>query len=218
MAAVIPDTVAVPGTVDGLIGELVSRHYKLADIVGGRPLFRPALLSCGQELLLSLGISHLIYDGWSLRLIRRDLAECYQARLEGRAPRLPGLPATYADYSQAERDALRRDLPGALAFYRETVGGHGGRVRWPARAACESEPAKPAGSAEAGEIGRVRLSVPDSSVMADILRAERVTRFVVLLCATAAAICSVCGQPEVIAGVDTANRDDPRFRDVVGSF
>ncbi len=44
------------------------------------PLFRACLLQLGQgENLLVLTLHHIVGDGWSMRVLRRDLAELYSA-------------------------------------------------------------------------------------------------------------------------------------------
>src|SRR5207244_4757774 len=49
-----------------------------------------------REHVLLLPLHHIAGDGWSLAPLMHDLAHCYDARREGRAPDLAPLPVQYA--------------------------------------------------------------------------------------------------------------------------
>jgi acyl carrier protein len=64
------------------------------------PLFRARLLILDDaEHLLLLRFHQIIVDGWSIPIFYRELAELYQASIEGRPPDLAPLPIQYGDYS-----------------------------------------------------------------------------------------------------------------------
>ena len=53
---------------------------------GPGPLWRARLLRLGRDdHVLALTLHHLIFDGWSLDVLYRDLAACYRAARDGRA-------------------------------------------------------------------------------------------------------------------------------------
>ena len=61
------------------------------------PLFRGALVQTGeQEHYLIWVVHHIISDGWSEELFRKELATLYQAFLTGESSPLPELPIQYA--------------------------------------------------------------------------------------------------------------------------
>jgi len=82
------------------------------------PLFRLRLLRCGDdEHVLLVTTTHMVFDGWSLQVLVREVAEIYDARHAGRAPSLPALPVQYADYSTWQRQYLQGEVMAALLGY-----------------------------------------------------------------------------------------------------
>src|SRR3546814_16158525 len=72
------------------------------------PLFRAQLFKLAeQEHALFFMPHHLIWDGWSFDLMYSDIAEISAALVAGRAPRLPELPVTYADYAARHNERVK---------------------------------------------------------------------------------------------------------------
>jgi amino acid adenylation domain-containing protein len=68
------------------------------------PIARLTLVAVDQdEHLLLVSMHHIVSDLWSLQITMRDLAEVYNAELEGRAIVLPPLTVQYADYAAWQR-------------------------------------------------------------------------------------------------------------------
>ncbi|UCG59391.1 MAG: amino acid adenylation domain-containing protein, partial [Phycisphaerales bacterium] len=67
--------------------------------------FRMFHLSPAEHCLL-LTLHHIVFDGWSVDVLLRELAAAYAARIEGRDPDLPPLPIQYADYAKWQRRLL----------------------------------------------------------------------------------------------------------------
>jgi hypothetical protein len=64
------------------------------------PLLRASLLRLAdEEHLLLLTVHHIVADGWSMRVLVRELAEAYEAFAAGHKVLLPELPSQYADYA-----------------------------------------------------------------------------------------------------------------------
>lgn len=88
------------------------------------PLLRAKLVRFdGTDSVLSLVSHHSACDGWSINLILRDLATCYQARAAGQPPSLPAV-AQYQDYVRWQQASL--DQPGTAAkqaYWREQLSG-----------------------------------------------------------------------------------------------
>ncbi len=83
------------------------------------PLLRARLFRvAGDEHLLSLTLHHIVFDGWSLNVLLRDLAELYDAQVSGRAESLPALPIQYADFAIRQREL---DLAPLVEFWKEKL-------------------------------------------------------------------------------------------------
>ncbi|MGV3720453.1 MAG: amino acid adenylation domain-containing protein, partial [Actinomycetota bacterium] len=68
------------------------------------PLLRTQLLRLfAEEHLLLITQHHIISDGWSLDIIRRELEELYHADIEQRAAALPPMALQYRDFAEWQR-------------------------------------------------------------------------------------------------------------------
>src|ERR1035438_7998168 len=72
-------------------------------------------------------IHHLISDGWSIGVLYRELSELYNAFVQGRSPRLPPLPRSFAQvcaFMFRERESAR--ITGQLRYWKSQL-----RKPWP---------------------------------------------------------------------------------------
>src|SRR4051812_21478514 len=94
------------------------------DLAAG-PLMRCTLARLGDsEHLLILALHHSIADGWSMGVLKRDLAELYRAAVDGRAPALAELEIQYGDYASWQRETLQGDrLAREIAHWRGVLDG-----------------------------------------------------------------------------------------------
>ncbi|MDX3578125.1 amino acid adenylation domain-containing protein [Streptomyces sp. FL07-04A] len=87
---------ADPHGVEDLVRSLVSTRFDLSKA----PLSRFDLICTGARTWVFLVVQHhVISDGWSTDILRRELAELYCARVEKRAPVLAEPTVQYADYA-----------------------------------------------------------------------------------------------------------------------
>ncbi len=72
------------------------------------PLFRMGLVQvCSTRHVLFLTTHHIVCDGWSIRVIMKDLAAFYEAAVANRAPGVTPLRLQYRDYAGLQNRALR---------------------------------------------------------------------------------------------------------------
>src|SRR3954451_24319249 len=77
------------------------------DLASG-PLFRSVLVALQEdEHLLVLALHHVVADGWSIGVLKRDLGELYAAEVERRPAALPDLVIQYGDYAAWQREWLQ---------------------------------------------------------------------------------------------------------------
>ncbi|WP_159425233.1 non-ribosomal peptide synthetase [Streptomyces sp. TLI_053] len=92
---------------DPLMDEITRTRFDLAVA----PLVRFDLVHCAERRwILVVTQHHVISDGWSTGVIRRELSELYAARVQGRPAELPELAVQYADYAVWERSWLGSEL------------------------------------------------------------------------------------------------------------
>ncbi|MFG2869677.1 condensation domain-containing protein [Streptomyces sp. NPDC048338] len=200
-------------TEDTLVSTLLDERHGTADVLAGKPLFRPALHQLDGELLLSFTVHHLVYDGWSVPVLWRDLSAAYRARTEGRTADLPELPLSYSDFARTQREAWPQIERDTLDFWSRTLHDAPRSVKWPA-------PTEPPALSSPKEIAQIPfgLGTEVSDAVRRAARSARVSPFVVLLCATAVGIARVTGQYDLVFATDTANREDRDKRDAVGFY
>ncbi|MFB7835181.1 amino acid adenylation domain-containing protein [Streptomyces sp. NPDC056056] len=180
------------------------------DLAAG-PLLRAALLRTGDdEHLLCLVLHHIVADGWSLGLLRSELADHYAAYRQGRDPALPAVPS-YRAHAAAERAWL--DGPEAadtLAHWREYLSGA------PVLELPLDLPRSSAPSSSGAYHTRVLRGI--GPVLDAFARAHRVTPFMVLATAYASVLHRSTGQDDFCVGVPTAARDTVDSERTIGYF
>ncbi|HLL85278.1 MAG TPA: condensation domain-containing protein, partial [Longimicrobium sp.] len=93
--------------------------------LGRDPLFRAALLRLEEdEHLLVLAVHHIVSDGWTLGVVRRELSALYAARVSGAPSPLTDPPLQYVEYTAWQGERLESGaLDGELAYWRERLAG-----------------------------------------------------------------------------------------------
>ncbi|MFE5792220.1 amino acid adenylation domain-containing protein [Streptomyces sp. NPDC056503] len=180
------------------------------DLAAG-PLLRAALLRIADdEHLLCLVLHHIVADGWSLGLLRAELADHYAAYKEGREPGLPTVPS-YRAHAAAERSWLDGpEAAGALAYWRGHLAGA------PALELPLDRPRTAAPSSSGAYHTRVLRGI--GPVLNAFARTHRVTPFMVLATAYASLLHRSTGQDDFCVGVPTAARDTVDSERTIGYF
>ncbi|MET7423287.1 amino acid adenylation domain-containing protein [Dactylosporangium sp. NPDC005555] len=207
----------VTSTEEGLGALLAGRSNAPFDLAEG-PLLRATLVTVGDEHVLSLVVHHIVADGWSLNVLRDELARRYAGTFDE-----PPLPTTYAAYAQAQRNAGadRRHVRAE----EDGDGGHGKRedtTFWrdqlTGAAPLELQPdlRRPASKTSDGAFHTRRIAL--AAAVDGVAREQRVSQFMVLLAAYQLLLQRHTGQDDISVGVPVAGRDDPDLEPLVGYF
>lgn len=162
-----------------------------------------------DDAVLALVAHHSVTDSWSMDVLMRDLAGCYQARLEGRAPQLP--PAgDYAAYVSEDRAAATSDRAARAAEYWQrhldglplpTVPADGPRVK---------------GRSPVKTKQRFTLSPQRYAALAAVSRQARCTPFITLLTGYAVLLRRMTGDDDLHVTTLSSGRGRPELDNLVG--
>lgn len=179
------------------------------------PLIKSRLFRLGpEEHVWFFMTHHLIWDGWSFDLMYTDMAELYAAQLEGRAPDLPELPVSYADFSAWHHEWLQGpEYAKQLAFWRERLGGAGQGVE----ALPTDLPRRP-GMSGRGVTHRITVPQDVTSALHDTAKQVDATLYMVLLTAYFALVSRTSGLRELIVGTPVRGRNTAEVENLMGYF
>ncbi|MER7667436.1 amino acid adenylation domain-containing protein [Kitasatospora sp. NPDC096128] len=180
------------------------------------PLVRAGLLRCADgSHVVTLCCHHAVFDGWSAKLVRDELAAHYAAFSTGTEPGLPEVEYQYGDYSLWHDEWLagpagRR----ARREWTELLAGELPVLELPGdlRPSDPTDPTAPGGTAD------VPLPGPAVEHLAALAGELRTTLFTVLLAAYDLLLADRTGLRDIIVGTPALNRSRTEFQRTVGCF
>ncbi|HEX6929032.1 MAG TPA: amino acid adenylation domain-containing protein, partial [Gammaproteobacteria bacterium] len=212
-----PRITLVPQALDGDEDELQARLTREVsrgfDVMQG-PLYRYCLYRPGENRhVLLLVLDHMIADGTSLAILKRELVELYAARLESRMPRLENLRMRYVDIVRddlrwMETYAAKRQL----AYWTKQLSGDLPVLELP----CDYQ--RPVLSSGRGECLALDLSRQTLAAVEQAARRAGASSFMLVSAAVAATLSGLSGQSEVVLGTPMANRRHAHSDNIVGLF
>ncbi len=178
------------------------------------PLLRVKLLRLGaDEHLLLLTVHHIVMDGWSIGVLRRELAALYQSFCEGRRSPLPALPIQFADFAMWQRRWLEgQEFAGQLEYWKQKLAGAPAAQNLPTT---YPRPAVPSGN---GAETSVLLSAKLSNAVKALGQQEDATMFMTLIAAFQTLLFRYSGQGDVLIGTPIAGRTMVEIEDLIGPF
>ncbi|MFL6138093.1 MAG: non-ribosomal peptide synthetase [Frankiaceae bacterium] len=177
------------------------------------PIFRCWLgrLADDDHVLLMV-MHHIVGDGWSVGIVRSDLAALYAAERTGAAADLPVLPVQPADYAVWQRRWLTGDvLEQQIAYWRERLAGVP-VIDFPAD---RPRPAVPTG---AGSVAIHYLPKGLGPRVRELARGEQASLLAVVLAAFAVVLHRYTGQDDLSVGSVFSGRTRSEIESMVGFF
>lgn len=178
------------------------------------PLLRALLLRLrADEHRLAIALHHIVSDGWSTGILRRELGALYAAVLAGQDATLPPLATGYRDYVAWQRSTLDGlTLAADEAWWRAELEG--------APHVFEIPPDRPRAAVQdyAGFKAPLALSPELTAAVRALARSEGTTTFAVATAAWAAVLHRHALQDELILGTADANRRQAETEGLIGFF
>ncbi|MFL6138092.1 MAG: amino acid adenylation domain-containing protein [Frankiaceae bacterium] len=177
------------------------------------PIFRCWLgrLAPDDHVLL-LVMHHIVSDGWSVGIVRSDLAALYAAERAGTDANLPALPVQPADYAAWQRRWLTGEaLERQLAYWQERLTG---------APAMELPADRPRPAAPTGAGAYVSAELPEGlgARVRELARAEQAPLLSVVLAAFALVLHRHARQDDLLVGSVLSGRTRSEVESMVGFF
>ncbi|MGC4755547.1 amino acid adenylation domain-containing protein [Micromonospora trifolii] len=173
-----------------------------------QPPMRAVLLHSGDEAVLCLTFHHVAADGWSLGLIRTELAALYAARLGlGEAPPPAAQHTDYATWL-----ATRAAQPAEVNWWEDRLAGLAPLLDLP------TDRPRPAVADPAGGEVAVAILGPLANQVHAVAERTGCTPFMVFLAAWQALLARLCATTDVPVGVVEAGRRHASTDAMVGCF
>lgn len=179
------------------------------------PLVRAVLVTTGPDTaVFAVVMHHLVCDGWSTAVFRRELSCAYAARASGHPPEFAPLPLQYGDYAHWQRrEAGSPAVAADLRWWVERLAGFPMRTRLAMARPRATDAADRGGARTVRRIGpAARDRVQETA------RRHDTTPYTVLLTAYALVLTWFTGEDRLCVGTPVANRADPRLEGNIGYF
>jgi amino acid adenylation domain-containing protein len=196
------------------IREVIRRENAWRFDLGTGPLIRASSLRLDIDVeVLVLNVHHIACDGWSIDIIKRELADLYRIRLSGVATTVSRPTVQYVDYSEWARHAIHSDrLQEQFNYWVDQLDGipqlHSLPLDFP-------RPPKQtyAGSKIYSFVARDKLASAKQAC-----QANDVTLFMYLQTALAAVLCVYAYERDIVMGFPVAGRQHDDLAGTVGLF
>lgn len=194
----------------GLIKDEVSRPFRLDQ----SPPLRTMLLRLGEEEhVLLLTMHHIIFDGWSLEVLLREMISLYGDLAEGRPSQLAELTLQYADFAAWQRGNLQGEmLEEDLGYWRQQLAGSFPLLPLP------SSGSRPAVQTFRGAREARMIPARCQARLKALSQEAGVTLFMTLLAVFKTLLYRYTGETDIRVGTPIANRTHPDLENLIGFF
>jgi non-ribosomal peptide synthetase component F len=177
------------------------------------PVFRSTLLRLGpKDHVLLLTLHHIVFDGWSMGVLIRELAALYEAFSARQPSPLPRLPIQYADYAHWQRQWLQGDVPETHLSYWKQQLADAPVLKLP------TDRPRPAVRTFQGARHSFALGSDLTEELKALARQEGVTLFMMLLGAFSTLLYGYTGQEDISVGTFVVNRNRAEVEGLIGFF
>ncbi|UFH57438.1 amino acid adenylation domain-containing protein [Spirosoma sp. KNUC1025] len=215
----LPITVSeIPGSAETDIDERINQWiraegYRPFDLSEG-PLLRASVVQRSEtSWVLILVFHHIIYDGFSIRVLADELTAIYPSILANEPVTLPQLPIQYVDYALWQVDQHRPDtLNRELTYWKTRLAGVAPLLNLPI-----DKPRPPVQSFAGADYS---FAIPDRlwQRLRYDLREPGTTPFLRLLTVFAVWLQLVAKTSDVVIGIPVAGRTRPELNSLIGFF
>ncbi|GGA41733.1 hypothetical protein GCM10010981_33430 [Dyella nitratireducens] len=187
---------------DARIRAVVAEEAQTPFDVANGPLLRTRLLRRhAQDHVLLLTTHHIVYDGWSTRILLDELSCAYAAFKSGTSVALPALSVDYADYTRWEQQRYSGNrLEADVGYWKAQL------KEAPSLLALPTDRPRQALVTHRG--ASLRMHLPEALIqrLTELANERHATLFMALTAVTQAWLHRYCGQQDICLGVISAGR------------
>ncbi len=221
---IIPDMKIAPEVIDlsnnstqdkaGKVQEYIDRENNLVYDLEKGPLLRVTLLKVQQdEHVFILSMHHIIADGWTIRLFMKEVVECYDAILKGRAVQLTPVQWTYADFTLWQIQSYENGLFDAdLDYWISKLKDVSGFLRLP------TDLPRPNVQQFSGNTISFEISQQTKNKLVKLARDEKATLYMLLIACFKILLYRYTGEEEIVVGTPIAGRNLLQTELIMGYF
>jgi hypothetical protein len=193
--------------------QISDEAHRPFDLAHG-PVFRPRLFTVSdKDHVLVLMAHQIVADGWSLRIVMKELGLLYDAHAADRSPVLPPAGASCEEFGRWQAEMLAGPEGERLwAFWRKELAGDLPRLDLP------TDRLRKRVRRHRGASETVTVDGQLTTAVRRLARGNGTTPFVVLLVAFQALLARYSRQDDILVGSVAHGRTIPRFRRTVGAL
>jgi amino acid adenylation domain-containing protein len=175
---------------------------------------RAALVTCrGDRHILAICVHHIVADGWSLRILARELADCYASFHASRETPPARDETSYLDYAVRHREWVDSGaVDSQIGYWKNRLAGHSGILKLPTDF---PRPRRP--SSLGGVIVR-KLPAELCNPIALIAKSHRATPFMVHLAAFLLLLRQHGAGLDPVIAIPVANRNQAAAATLIGTL
>lgn len=196
--------------IHGFLTPFAQRPFDLA----GEPPVRTCIVSQGEHRhILGICVHHIAADGWSIRILAREITACYSAMRSGTALPQEAGRISYLDYAATHRGWIDSGAVDAqIDYWKFRLAGHSGMLQLATDFPRPPEPSSDGGSRES-------IIAPDlCNRVAALAKTHRATPFMFHLATFLLLLRRHGAGDDPVVAVPVANRNHAVAGDLVGTL
>ncbi|WP_422824115.1 amino acid adenylation domain-containing protein, partial [Xenorhabdus entomophaga] len=199
---------------DGELKRLCVEEFGLSFDLAQGPLIRSSLIQLADDEYVSLLIlHHIIFDGWSLGILKSELSALYTAFVTGQPDPLPPLMIQYPDYAAWQRQWLSVErLQSQSDYWRTMLAGT------PVLLDLPTDRPRPPLQSFIGSSLPINLDEELTKSLKRLSEQQGTTLFITILSAWAMVLSRLSGQSDLVIGTPCAGRGRQEIESLVGFF
>ena len=199
--------------IDRLENHLKEERTNTFDLANDSLIRAKLLRLNAQEHVLVITLHHIIFDGWSMGILSRELSALYSAFCQGNPVPLAKLPLQYADFAVQQQEQFTKAVwQTQLAYWRKQLSDAPPVLNLP------TDNPRPAIQTFIGKREFRILSPSLSKSLGVLSKREGVTLFMTLLSAFKILLARWSGSDDILVGSPLAGRNRLEIEPLIGLF